>query len=162
MIIEHTTPFIDAFAYVMTHYVKLRVKPEEPFFSTGKEETLTDRVTSVVELTSKGFEGFLSISFPRSLLQEAACKLLSNDEEMARENYLSLACEIVNMISARGKDRLKTQGIGFKVSLPIIDAKGIKDRITKIGKPALVIPFSVKGKGLIFFSLQIEKEARSI
>ncbi|WDP92687.1 MAG: chemotaxis protein CheX [Desulfobacter sp.] len=162
MIIDHIIPFIDAFAYVMDKYVNLKIKPGEPFYSNGMETFFQESVTSVVALQGKDLSGFVSISFPHVLLFDAACELLSGDKKEARESCESLGGEIVNMVSARGKDVLKkSKGIVFKTSVPSIGKTGFKDRLSKKKTPAVVIPFRVLGKEHIYFSFQIEKESRS-
>jgi hypothetical protein len=79
MNIDYIIPFIDAFAYVMKHYMKLTVTPGEPFYSSGLGTFPKEAVSCVVALNGKTLDGFIAISFPRELLLDTACYLFSHD-----------------------------------------------------------------------------------
>lgn len=113
-------------------------------------ECLSGEVSSIVDIKSRSFQGFLAISFDKaSYLEVVSSMLMEEQTELTPDNQDAVG-EINNIIFGNAKSEITSFGIELTVPRVLLGAN--QKLSCPEGSAAMIIPFST-GKGKFYLTV---------
>lgn len=113
-------------------------------------DCLSGEVSSIVDIKSRGFQGYLTISFDKSSYLEVVSSMLMEEQTELTPDNQDAVGEINNIIFGNAKSEITSFGIELTVPRVLI---GANQQLTcPEGSAAMMIPFST-GKGKFYLTV---------
>ncbi|MGZ3769661.1 MAG: chemotaxis protein CheX [Bdellovibrio sp.] len=147
---------ITATTHVLTQY-GLSIKMEKAI-PRSPSEPLLGEISSIIDINSDSFHGYLSVSFDKSsYLELASAMLMEEQTELTADNQDAVG-EINNIIFGNAKSEITSYGVQLTVPRVLI---GANQSVSCSPKSAgMLIPFST-GKGKFYLTVVAQPIAKA-
>ena len=134
-------PFIVAANKVFETQVTIKLENKKPYVSEAGDLPRID-IAGILSLTSKEFNGSISICFSKEVFLKVYGKMLGEEISEINDDVKDCAGELLNIIFGQAKTILNDEmGYSFEKSIPTILAGEKLSLHYHSQKPAMVIPF---------------------
>lgn len=138
--VNFITPFIEGAINTLKIQCQFDCKPGKIYLK-GTGPTITTDIAAVIGITSKGFNGSVSICFPKAIFLGIMSNMLGEPQAEITRELEDGASELLNIIFGQAKTTLNSRGHSFEKALPTI-VRGNDLKVKHLTKnPTIVMPF---------------------